>query len=348
MKMNRYFVFLSLLSLFFATAVFAQETPPLTRNVAPPTITLEVAVTPKSGGAPVSGLQQTDFKILDNKASQPITGFQAYSGGKTPVDVVLVIDAVNTTYQNIAFERGELGKFLTANGGQLANPTSLAVVTDNGTQLQESFSTDGNAINDSLEKYTVALRDIRTSAGFYGAEERYQLSLKAMNGLVTQVGARPGRKIIIWLSPGWPLLSGPNVQYSEKGRQAIFAGIVDISTLLRQTRTTLYSVNSLGTAEGIGRTFYYQEFTKGVRKVSQAQPANLGIQVLATQSGGLVLNSTGVADMLHQCMEDAQTYYELTFAGQRADQVDQYHEIEVQVSRPGTMARSLQGYYAQP
>jgi VWFA-related protein len=285
---------------------------------------------------------------LDNKALQPITGFQAYSGGKTPVDVVLVIDAVNTTYQNIAFERGELGKFLTANGGHLANPTTLAIVTDKGTQMQEGFSSDGNAINAVLEKYSVALRDLRASAGFYGAEERFQLSLKALNSLVTHVGARPERKIVIWLSPGWPLLSGPNIQYGPKQRETLFAEIVDLSALLRQTRTTLYSLNSLGTAEGIGRTFYYQEFTKGVRKPSQAEPANLGIQVLATQSGGLVLTSTGVADMLQQCMADAQTYYELAFVAQRADQVDQYRQIEVQVDKPGMTVRTLQGYYAQP
>ena len=348
MKRNRQFVLVSLISFLCAHAAFAQETPPLARSVPPPTITLDVVVTPKSGGAPVSGLQHADFKVLDNKAPQPITGFQAYSGGKTAVDVVLVIDAVNSSYQNIAFERGEIGKFLTANGGHLANPTTLAIVTDTGTQFQEGFSLDGNAINAALEKYAVGLRDIRSSAGFYGAEERFQLSMKALNSLVTHVGAIPERKIVIWLSPGWPLLSGPNIEYGEKQRQALFAAIVDVSNLLRQTRTTLYSLNSLGASEGVGRAFYYQEFTNGVRKAGQAQPGNLGIQVLATQSGGSVLNSTGVAEMLQQCMAEAQNYYEITFVGQRADQVDQYHQIEVQLDKPGLTARSLQGYYAQP
>jgi len=336
-----------MMPLLFVQAASAQETAPLARNVPPPTITLDVVATPKSG-SPASGLTQADFEILDNKTSQPITGFQAYSGAKTAVDVVLVIDAVNTGYQNIAYERGELAKFLTANGGRLANPTTLAIVTDKGTKMQEEFSTDGNAINAALEKYSVALRDIRTSAGFYGAEERFELSVKALNSLVTHIGPRPARKIIVWLSPGWPLLSGPNVQYGSKQRQTLFAGIVDLSALLRQTRTTLYSLNSMGTAEGLGRTFYYQEFTKGVRKASQAEPANLGIQVLATQSGGFVLSSSGVAEMLQKCMADAQSYYELTFVAQKADQLDQYHQIEVQVDKPGLTARSLQGYYAQP
>jgi VWFA-related protein len=347
MTAGRHLFLVSLLCLLFNNGVRGQETTPLARNTAATKIYLDVVVAPKSG-SPVAGLQQQDFKILDNKAPQPITSFQAFDGGKTPVDVVLVIDAVNTSYQNIAYEREEIGKFLLANGGRLANPTTLAIFTDKGTQMQEGFTSDGNSINDALTKYAVGLRDIRPSEGFYGAEERFQLSLKALNSLVSHVGARPGRKVVIWLSPGWPLLTGPNIQYSEKQRQTLFAGIVDLSNLLHQTRTTLYSVNSLGTAEGIGRTFYYQEFTKGVRKASQAEPGDLSVQVLATQSGGTVLDSTGVAALLQQCIADTQTYYELTFDAQRADRRDEYHQIEVQVAKPGLTARTSQGYYAQP
>jgi hypothetical protein len=42
-------------------------------------IHLDVVVTPKSG-APVNGLQQQDFTILDNKVPQTILAFQAVRG----------------------------------------------------------------------------------------------------------------------------------------------------------------------------------------------------------------------------------------------------------------------------
>jgi VWFA-related protein len=82
-------------------------------------IDLDVVVTPKSGPA-VAGLQQQDFTIFDNKVLQRITSFQARSGSQDPVHVILVIDAVNTAYQTIAYERGQIDKFLRANGGRLA------------------------------------------------------------------------------------------------------------------------------------------------------------------------------------------------------------------------------------
>ena len=60
-------------------------------------ILLDVVVTPKSG-PPVSGLRQQDFTLLDNKVPQTITSFQAVDGRHAPIEVILLVDAVNTGY----------------------------------------------------------------------------------------------------------------------------------------------------------------------------------------------------------------------------------------------------------
>lgn len=67
-------------------------------------VVLNVVVTPKSG-RPVGGLKERDFTILDNKAPQTITSFSAVDGGQAPVEVVVVIDAVNIGYENVALQR---------------------------------------------------------------------------------------------------------------------------------------------------------------------------------------------------------------------------------------------------
>jgi hypothetical protein len=187
--------------------------------------------------------------------------------------------------------RPQIEKFLRAHDGHLAYPTSLAVVTDTGTQVQPDFSTDGNALSASLEKYEVGLRVIRRSAGFYGAEDRLQISLQALSSLISRESQQPGRKIILWVSPGWPLLSGPRVQLGSKQDQQLFAEIVNLSTQLRQNRITLYSVDPLGAGEGVMRANYYKDFLKGVQKPSQVEIGDLGLQVLAVQSGGQALPS---------------------------------------------------------
>ncbi len=330
-----------------STAAFTQQIP------APPPpqdgqIHLDVVVTPKSG-PPVAGLEQKDFTITDNKAPAAITSFRAFSGPDAPVEVILFIDAVNVGYQTIAYERGQIDKFLRANGGKLAHPVKLAIFGDTGTQIQQDFSADGNAIAASLDRQTVALRTLRRSAGFYGAVDRFDLSMRALDQLATVEGPRPGRKMVLWISAGWPLLSGPGVQLDGKQQQQLFSAIVDASTRLREARITLYNINPLGAAENTLNIFYYQQFLKGVSKPNQVSAGNLGLQVLAVQSGGLVLNSSNdVSMLLQQAFADADAWYELSFEPAKAERPNEYHQIEVRVDKPGLIARTRHGYYAQP
>jgi hypothetical protein len=113
---------------------------------------------------------------------------------------------------------------------------------------------------------------------------------------------------------------------------------------------TLYNVDPLGVADaGALRTFYYKEFLKAVRTPNQVSLGNLGLQVLATQSGGLVLNSSNsLADEIVRCVADANAFYVLSFEGLPGDGPDDYHAIDAKVDRPGVVARTRAGYYAQP
>jgi VWFA-related protein len=333
-----------LLSLLLAPLLSAQESPP-----APPpadnAIHLDVVVTPKSG-APVPGLEQKDFTVLDNKIQQPITAFKAVQGSEAPVEIILLIDAVNTSYTNIAYERSEIDKLLRSNGGRLTHPASLAIFTDAGVRMQDNFSTDGNGLAATLDQETVALRSITRSAGFYGAEDRFSLSMRVLAQLGTNLSARPGRKLIFWISPGWPLLTGPSVQLDSKQQQRLFAAIVQTSTELREAQITIYNINPLGATENTLHTFYYQEFVKGVTKPQQVNVANLSLQVLAEQTGGLVLNANNdISAMLEQAFRDADAWYEISFQP-AASEPNEYHHLEVKVDKPGLIARTRQGYYA--
>ena len=348
MSNGKRFVFLLLAPLLYAAALPAQQNTQSTPSPAS-RIYLDVVVTPKSG-PPVANLQPQDFTILDNKTPRHATSFQAFSGSQEPVEVVLVIDAVNTSYQNLSYERGEIDKFLRANGGRLPQPMALAFFTDTSTQIQPGFSTDGNALSASLDQHVIGLRNIRRSSQF-GDSERVQLSMKALGEIASHEADRPGRKLIFWISPGWPLLSGPRseLELTSNQQNQLFATIVGFSTRLREARITLYSIDPLGSGEGVGRTFYYQEFLKGVSKASQVVVGDLSLQVLATQTGGLALNSSNdVASLLQQCLADAQAYYAISFDPSPADHRDEYHSLEIRLSKPGLTARTRQGYYAQP
>jgi VWFA-related protein len=330
------------------------ETSPPAVSGADRQITLEVQVTDKSG-APVRGLQKEDFTVLDDKRPQNILSLHAVdraAGSPTdpPVEIVLVIDAVNAPFHAVTYERTELKKFLLQNGGALAQPVSLVIFSDTGTQIQNGSSRDGNALAAIYDQYQARLRSIGRAQGFNGAVERFNMSIKTLVQLVANEGKKPGRKLMIWFSPGWPTLSGPGVEITSKDEENFFHSIVTASNGLRQGHITLYSIDPLGLANAGGiRTSYYQEFLQGVSSPQRAMPGDLGLQVLAVQSGGRVFNSSNdITTEIAKCAADADASYVLSFDGARADQANEYHSIAITVDKPGITARTRTGYYAQP
>lgn len=316
-------------------------------------ITLDVVVTDKSG-KPIPGLQQQDFTLLDNKLPQKIVSFQAVEGGAatadSPLEVVLVVDAVNAAFTQVTYAREQIEKFLQREGGALPLPVSMAYFTGSGLTMGEAPSRDGKAIIAAIDRNKAGLRPSTASQGFYGALEREQASIKALGQFVEYEVARPGRKLAIWIGPGWPLLTGPNVNLSGKKQQDIFGSIVAFSADLREAGITLYQIDPLGMADAGGtQTYYYKEFLKGAKSPKQVQLGNLALQVFAVQSGGRVFNSNNdVAAEIATCVADANAFYALTFDGLPGDGPNEYHALEVKLGKPGLTVRTRSGYYAQP
>ncbi|AFL89210.1 hypothetical protein Terro_2978 [Terriglobus roseus DSM 18391] len=297
---------------------------------------------------PVPGLTPSDFRLLDNKLQRPIISVKQVEAKQEPMSALIVIDAVNIGYTRVAFVRNQVTKFLRSNEGHLAQPTSIVILTDKGAQVQRGLSTDGNALDVGLGEAEIGLREIRRSSGIWGADERFGMSLTALKQLIAYGGTLPGRKLVLWISPGWPLLTGPRIDLSNRQQQQVFDDVVALKRDMRRSNVTLYSVNPLGPEEDLARAGYYQSFLKGINSSSQADIADLSLQVLSVQSGGLVLNSSDVTGNSSQCLADGRSWYELRFETSEAEHPNEYHSIEVQTDKPGIVARTWTGYYAQP
>jgi VWFA-related protein len=317
-------------------------------------MTLDVVVSDKSG-KPVQGLQQQDFTLLDNKQPQKILSFQAIEGGAAtadlPVEVKLLMDGVNTAFTNVAIERNEMIKFLGRNGGALAQPISLVFFSDSGA-TETISSRDGNAVVADLNQKQLGLRAIGRAQGFYGGLERMQMSLNMLKKFADYEASLPGRKLLVWISPGWPfLISGlDQALMSQRQKQDLFNTLVSLWDGLRRARITLYNIDPMGTADAGGlRTTDYKQFLKGVKKADQADNGYLALQVLAAESGGRVLNSSNdLAGEIATCVADANSFYVLSFESLPGDGPNEYHALDIKLGKPGLTARTRAGYYAQP
>ncbi len=339
----------------FAVSAYAQTQPVVPPSLPNPTmesptgrIYLDVSVD-KSGQA-ATGLQQQDFTLLDNKEPRTIASFAAVTGRDAQIQVIIVMDAVNATLQNVIFQRQQLDQYLRTEGGNLSYPMVIAILTDDGLHaITDHFTSDGNALSAALDQDQVGFRAIRRSSGYYGEAERFEICVSAMHRLMGSVATHEGRKIIIWISPGWPLLSGPDVMLDNKQEDRIFDNVVNLSTVMAKAQITLYSIDPLGAAGGPLADWTYGQFLKGIMKPNQATYGDLGLPVLVTQSGGIAFGSTnGIADRVRQCLADAVPYYEIAFDPPATEKKNEYHQLQVKVAGDGLKAHTRTGYYDDP
>ena len=340
-----------------ANPVLTQRPPPKaprprTLVTAAGKVKLDVAVT-DAAGKPVAGLQPRDFKLLDNGEPRKILSFRAFNDSTVkpdpPVEVILVIDMVNLSFQQVAITRQEIERFLKENDGHLKQPVTLLLLSDAGMRVQPRPSVDGNALVSVVSQIKGGVRTIDSAMGGEGLLERFQLCARQMGAIAENEARKPGRKLLIWVGPGWPMLNRPVLgYYSEKDQRRYFDGIVELSTKLREARMVVYSV---APATGADPTYSirYQDYLKGVKSPRDSDSGDLALKVLATQTGGRVLGpDNDLSAQIDRCVADANSFYRISFDPRLTAHADEYHDLKLEVTQPGLTVRTNTGYYNEP
>ena len=83
----------------------------------------------------------------------------AASATDPPVEIVLVVDAVNASFQAVNYDRIEIKKFLLQNGGKLVQPVSLVIFSEAGTKIQDGLLSRWKCPGGAIRPiYTTGLR----------------------------------------------------------------------------------------------------------------------------------------------------------------------------------------------
>jgi len=319
-------------------------------------IKLDVVVTGQSG-IPVGDLVQKDFSLLDNGQPAKILSFHAFnevtSRPNPPVEIIFVLDQLQLPASLASRGRDAVVAFLQQNGGHLAQPVSVYSLVDTGLWLLAATSTDGNALAAQVthnHQLRLAGRLRGSARGGIPASLEFQdppeiEALRALGNIATAARREPGRKLLLWIGPGWGVGSGAYAEGSSSHEQ-IFYSIRWFSTLLREARITLYSF-SVG--ENDSHSQAYLDYLHGTQSAHDANFMHLSRKVLAVESGGLVLDkSDDLVPQIKGCVSEASAFYTLTFNPSLADHPDEYHDLRVQMSSPQLTARTNTGYYDQP
>ncbi len=324
-------------------------------------INLDVVVTDSSAKA-IPGLGPKGFALLDNGQPQRIISFHEFDGISSkpdpPVRVILLIDTIKMPFDLAAFEREEVERFLRRNGGHLGQPVSIFGLSDTGFWTLAEASGDGNALAAEIAGDRLVFIRRRQLLGNgtgefvdSGNEDPPGLkALKALGDIATAERQKPGKKLLLWVGPGWGVGSARDFE-SKKTRdpkQDAFDTIYWFSKLLREARISLFSF-TVGQTDPETRSDLYLRFLKGVESAQQASTKNLDRKVLAVQSGGRVLGpGNDLVSQIEDCIQEGRTFYTLSFNPSHADRPAEYHSLQVQIGQPGLTARTNTGYYDQP
>jgi VWFA-related protein len=166
-----------------------------------------------------------------------------------------------------------------------------------------------------------------------------------------------GRKVMLLLSGGWPLLeqtSGRDLLqersasldwmesagYGRAG-EAVFRPLVDTANRLGYT---LYPVDMPGLGAGSGADVEDTDFASN-RLISSPwdQATDFALNYLAEETGGRAAVNSARLEALDRMAEDTRSYYWLGFTpAWKAD--DRHHRIEVETRRPGLKVRARSGF----
>jgi VWFA-related protein len=346
-------------------------------------IAIDVSVTDAKGDA-ATDLGLGDFKLLDEGQPVSLATFASSSAsgpapGDPPVSVIVVLDEADMFSENIKQAESDIELFLRSNGGRLAHAATLYRVTPDKLYASAEPTLDGNQLADQIAsglhmrpvwktQHVEVLRgpadEIEISnqpfanpvlphVGF--APVQLPLAMKALGAIAIEQRRVPGRKLLFWIGPGW--------RVDLKANKDLFEAITEFSMRLREARIEISIANNWPDKENprfILSNEQVLQYASGVRFAQDSNYDNLALQVLALRTGGRLLTPNdeliaaaqpdvnNIPRLIAQHIAQASNYYRLTFDPPHATDVDEYHRLNVELSRPGLTAHTVAGYYDEP
>jgi len=114
-----------------------------------------------------------------------------------------------------------------------------------GLKVQGQATREPKILLANLESNPTSVRTFQNS-GYFSAEALREKSLRDMNVLAVKLAKKPGRKLVIRVSPGWGAFIFQSSRMSRKDQENLFSYEALLSVALRVARVTLYRVDPNG------------------------------------------------------------------------------------------------------
>lgn len=358
-------------------------------------INVDVVVTDRSG-KPIPGLTEEDFEVYDQGARVAITNFAALqeprhdagaigtalgAAGQTagePLQLVVLLDNVNTRPQNRAHMLGQLKEVLAGLGPRdrvmlvsydksitvhqtwTGDPTEIAAgvarleATPNyGLEMDNELDVVYSFMEYALEGEAQCVYIIDEAVSRYTGvvTHRVLTTIGAIQDFLGSLAGLPGRKSLLYISDGLELRPGSHIVKRMAGRCGddsssiraegydIALGLKKLSSAANSARVTLYPLDAAGGRQAPGAVR-----RDGAGHLDQRANLQDSLAFLAADTGGrALLNAIDLPTAMKPVWSDLGSYYSLGYEAPAAGTGD-LRKVEVKVKRKGVDVRYRHGY----
>lgn len=340
-------------------SAFAQDIPIPTLKVQSQLVVLDVVVTDKAGHL-VTNLTRDDFTISENGVPQDIRNFETphevdtipataprdkfgrEDWGNAPLTMI-VIDEMDTPFEETAYSRQEVDRYLKSQPSLLKQPTIILWLNDSGIHPVTSFSRDRDVLMKAIDSHKASLSD-KFSRG--AVVEQLSASLSAIQQLALFSRGSKGDKQILWVGRSFPGIDGTVLD--KKQLELMNKAISSTMDLLMQSRTTIYVIDPTVNAAPPPQFFNDVGGPNTLTAFSPTDPFSKGFNFMSfvEQTGGkYFFGRNDLNNEIEDSIARNTNFYTLGYVPGDPIQDGKYRKIDVRMKDPKLIVQSKQGYY---
>jgi VWFA-related protein len=314
--------------------------PPTDAVIRTTTTLVEVRVVAvDSAGRPVTALRREDFQLFDSgkpqtlklfspprNASAPPSGSKSAAGEAEPTPpgyAVVLIDWLNTAYPDRLRVQDKL--LLLLKNFEPRQKVGIYVLSTH-THLLVDFTADRDILAALVERMNPDSGPDEAGPRVWTTELRVKETVRTINLVAGHLLHVPGRKSLIWLTSGFPMLLQGRGRGGPTPVALSFQDVEKSLAKLNAGDVAVYSIDASGLR--MGPNFLFET-----------------LQEISTRTGGTAFfDRNDLDEGVRQALEDAAASYTLGFHAPDDARRPGLHAIDVRVDRRGVKLRYRETY----
>ena len=316
-------------------------------------VILDVVVTDKQGNI-VHDLKRDDFHVTEANEMQTVQNFEQTTAHALPDDAsiestadldrlaprapvnIVLLDEFNTRFEDMAFARYSLKKYLEKQPDKLTVPTMLVAVSLQNFKVLRDYTQNKQEILSALDHHFGA--NPWQAQQFAWIGERYGTAFLTLRRVAEAVMGHPGHKNMIWIGRGFPPL---NLATQVDASARINNEVQNCVDILRDARVTLYTIDPAGIQ--VNNTYGSEA------EFNDPFGGNYQFSRLAVATGGRPLYGRNDVDTeIGTAARDGASFYTLTYRPTDSSlDSSKFRKIKVTTDRAGLTVTTRLGYYLQ-